>query len=244
MEMQEITIESKRGEENEEPGESMLETNAESTGHLIKAGKQTEGNIRLYRAVCVILTIICLVLLLVVIILSAKFQTGSAVCPDIEETKATNRQSPSLTPTCNYEQCQTHFSNIQPQYLGCQQCADGWLTFGRSCFFLSTVRLSWDESQRNCSARGGSLAVINSQLVQHFLTKEGKMKYWIGLRNKKETWTWVNNTVLGESYWAETPVGNCGILNSGNPPEKNWITASCEAYTYFICQLQMQPPIS
>lgn len=48
----------------------------------------------------------------------------------------------------------------------CQQCADGWLTFGRSCFYLSTFRLSWDESQRNCSARGGSLAVISSQRVQ------------------------------------------------------------------------------
>ncbi|XP_044065043.1 early activation antigen CD69 isoform X2 [Siniperca chuatsi] len=275
MEMQEITIEGERNEDNEGPSKPVLEGNTESTRNLIKseeeaepdpyaklqspfediyseavyggapvktnAGKQTEGNIRLYRAVCLFLTIISLVLLLVVIILSVKLQTGSTVCPERAEIAADSRQNPSFAPTCNYEKCQAHFNNIQPQYLGCQQCADGWLTFGRSCFFLSTFRLSWDESQRNCSARGGSLAVITSQRVQRFLTKEGKMKYWIGLKNKGETWTWVNNTVLQESYWADVMLeGDCGILSSGNPPEKNWITASCQAYTYFICQLQMQ----
>lgn len=50
--------------------------------------------------------------------------------------------------------------------LGCRQCADGWLTFGRSCFFLSTYRLGWEQSQRNCTARGGSLAIITSREVQ------------------------------------------------------------------------------
>ena len=36
------------------------------------SGKPTEGNSRLYRAACLFLTIICLILLLVVIILSVK----------------------------------------------------------------------------------------------------------------------------------------------------------------------------
>lgn len=48
----------------------------------------------------------------------------------------------------------------------CMQCAPGWLEFGTSCFFLSTNRLSWDESRMNCTARGGSLAVISNQKVQ------------------------------------------------------------------------------
>ncbi|XP_070767875.1 early activation antigen CD69 isoform X2 [Enoplosus armatus] len=203
-------------------------------------GKQTGGNTRLYRAVCLFLTIICLILLLVIIILSVKLQTGSTVCPESEKTTAADmRESPSSDQTCSYDQCQAHFNNVQPQY-GCRNCPDEWLTFGQSCFFLSTFRLSWDESQRNCSARGGSLAVVTSQRVQRFLTKEGKVKYWIGLRHKGETWTWVNNSVLQESYWAGAMTeGDCGILSSENLPEKNWITASCRAYTYFICQLQL-----
>lgn len=125
--------------------------------------------------------------------------------------------------------------------LGCQQCANGWLRLGQSCFYLSRFRLSWDESQRNCTARGGSLAVIDSLGLQNFLTKEGKMKYWIGLRRQGATWTWVNNAALRQSYWGDNmPEEACGILSSEGPPEKNWMRASCEFYTYFICQVQLQ----
>ncbi|KAI3360517.1 hypothetical protein L3Q82_002404 [Scortum barcoo] len=160
-------------------------------------GNQTEGNARLYRAGCIFLTIICLVLLLVVVILSVK-------------------------------------------HLGCRQCADGWLTLGRSCFYLSKFRLNWAESQRNCSARGGSLAVVSSPTIQNFLTEKGKMSYWIGLKHNGAAWTWVNNTVLRESYWAEVPPPEgCGLLSSRSPPEANWVTAACNAYSFFICQLHM-----
>ncbi|XP_073341467.1 C-type lectin domain family 4 member E isoform X2 [Pagrus major] len=194
--------------------------------------KPAEGNTRLYRAMCIFLTLLCLILLLVVIVLSLKLQTGSTVCPQ------------AVGDTCNYERCQTFFPSVPPHHPApdrrCQQCADGWLTFGRSCFFLSTFRLNWDESQRNCSASGGSLAVISSQSLQNFLTKEGKLQYWIGLRQNSSTWTWVNNTALQQSFWTGARSrGDCGVLSSGSPPEKNWVTAPCHTYTYFICQLQM-----
>uniref|UniRef100_A0A8C4DIT9 Si:dkey-26c10.5 n=1 Tax=Dicentrarchus labrax TaxID=13489 RepID=A0A8C4DIT9_DICLA len=223
MEMQEISTEGERKKEDEGASEPMLEAKTEEEAEpdpysklqnpaedvyaeafygdapvKTKAGKQAEGNTRLYRVVCLFLTIICLVLLVVVVILSLK------------------------------RECL------------CHKCADGWLTFGQSCFFLSTTRLSWDESQKNCSARGGSLAVISSPRVQRFLTKEGKFSYWIGLRQSGDTWTWVNDDSLQESYWTEgTSAGNCGMLKSNNPPEKNWLTAQCHAYTYYICQMQL-----
>ncbi|GAA6220542.1 early activation antigen CD69-like isoform X3 [Lates japonicus] len=205
--------------------------------------KQTEGNARLYRAGCVLLTIMCLVLLLIVIVLSLKLQTGSTTdCPENEVPIAPERANPKLASTCDYEQCKALFPSIpsiEAKHLGCRQCADGWLTFGRSCFFLSTYRLGWEQSQRNCTARGGSLAIITSQKVQNFLSKEGNLKYWIGLRRKGDTWTWVNNTAIRDSYWADNAAsGDCGILNSENRADKNWITAPCDAHTYFVCQLQ------
>uniref|UniRef100_A0A8C9ZDM2 Si:dkey-26c10.5 n=1 Tax=Sander lucioperca TaxID=283035 RepID=A0A8C9ZDM2_SANLU len=262
MEMQDIIKEEERNKEDEGASEPMLEVKTEEEAEpdhysklqipsediysealvggapfKTKAGKQTEGNTRLYRAACLFLTIICLVLLLVVIILSVKLQTGSTVCPEREETTGADRQSPPFAPTCSYEECQALLPNIQPQHRSCQQCADGWLTLGRSCFFLSTFRLSWDESQSICISKGGALAVVTSQRVQSFLTKQGKMQYWIGLRRKEATWTWVNNTVLRESYWADNTLeGDCGILSSESPHQKNWIKASCKDYTYFICQ--------
>ncbi|XP_029307412.1 early activation antigen CD69 isoform X1 [Cottoperca gobio] len=195
--------------------------------------KQTEGNARLFRAACLFLTVICLLLLLVVIILSVKLQTGSTVCSERGDTTA------PFAPKCSYEKCQALFSKIQPHDPACKLCPQGWRSFGRWCFYLSTFRMSWDESQKNCTARGGALAVVTSQKVQSFLTKEGNMDYWIGLRHKGDTWTWVDNTVLRESYWEATSEGDCGILSTNKPTEKNWSKASCAAYTYFICQLQL-----
>ncbi|XP_018538212.1 early activation antigen CD69 isoform X3 [Lates calcarifer] len=205
--------------------------------------KQTEANARLYRAGCILLTIMCLVLLLVVIVLSLKLQNGSHTdCPESEIPITPGHITPKSASPCNYEHCKDFFSSrssIEAKHLGCRQCADGWLTFGRSCFFLSTYRLGWEQSQRNCTARGGSLAIITSREVQNFLSKEGNLKYWIGLRQKGNMWTWVNNTAIRESYWAGNAAsGDCGILNSENQSDKNWIKAPCDAHTYFVCQLQ------
>ncbi|KAM7421013.1 hypothetical protein PAMA_015282 [Pampus argenteus] len=257
MEMEEITAVRNIHKEDEGTNEQIMETGEELQGHYSKLqnpsddvysdafydgsllktrpGNQTQGNVRLY-AVCLFLSIICLVLLLVVIILGVKLQTG---CGKIEETAAPNMPTAPFVRTCSFEQCQFSLSKAQFQNLGCQQCPNGWLPVDQSCFYLSRFRLSWDMSQKNCTARGGSLAVITSQRLQNFLTEKGNLKYWIGLRNQGATWTWVNNTVLKESYWADVEsAGDCGILNSKIPPEKNWMQSPCNSYTYFICQLQ------
>ncbi|KAM9852183.1 C-type lectin domain family 2 member D isoform 2-T2 [Aulostomus maculatus] len=194
--------------------------------------KQAQGNIRMYRLACFILSLVCLVLLVAVIVLCVKLQTGSAVCTVSGDFPASER--------CSCEQCPSYFVQNQIQVLRCQQCPNGWLSFDKFCFYLSTFRLSWDESQRNCSAAGGSLAVVTSKKVQNFLTQEGKLKYWIGLRFKGASWTWVNNTELTQSYWGDVPFkGDCGILDSRSPQDKNWMKSPCLSYSYFICQLQL-----
>ncbi|KAK1895027.1 C-type lectin domain family 1 member B [Dissostichus eleginoides] len=193
-------------------------------------GKQTEGNSRLYRAACLFLTIICLVLLLVVIILSVKLQTGSTICPEREQLPqmkggvvllirhAATRSARLSSPRCN--------PNI-PAVGSALRLAAFW-----------PVVLSWEESRRNCSSREGSLAVITNKGLQYYLTKEGRWNYWIGLRQTATTWTWEDKTELTESYWADgRSAGNCGILSSDKPAEKNWRKVSCEDSTYFICQL-------
>uniref|UniRef100_A0A3Q0T5C6 C-type lectin domain-containing protein n=1 Tax=Amphilophus citrinellus TaxID=61819 RepID=A0A3Q0T5C6_AMPCI len=98
--------------------------------------EQTEGNARLYRAACLFLTLICL--------------------------NSASDQKRFLLLT-NFSQYIYFFKFSLLPDIGCKQCAEGWLTFGRSCFFLSTFRLRWSESQQNCTSRGGSLAVITSK---------------------------------------------------------------------------------
>lgn len=69
--------------------------------------------------------------------------------------------------------CTVSFSSCTG--VGCRQCENGWLPLGRSCFYLSRYRLSWEESQKNCTARGGSLAVITNQGLQVALIS---LKFW------------------------------------------------------------------
>uniref|UniRef100_A0A1A8HC77 C-type lectin domain-containing protein n=1 Tax=Nothobranchius korthausae TaxID=1143690 RepID=A0A1A8HC77_9TELE len=179
-------------------------------------GQQVGGNERLYRYGCFALTGVCFILLLTVILLSLKL--GSQACP--------------------VEHCPQQIS--QNRHCGYQQCAKGWLPHGKSCYFLSTLRLSWADSQKNCSSGGGSLAVVSSQGVQHFLTRSGNLTYWIGLRKTATEWNWVNNTQLQQNYWSGSTIrSNCAYLNSEAPGEKNWETASCHALNYFICQLEL-----
>ncbi|KAM8870789.1 C-type lectin lectoxin-Lio3 isoform 2-T2 [Spinachia spinachia] len=223
------------GEEKRDECRENLSPESKSLVELERReGKKTETNTQLYRAACLFLTIVCLVLLLVVIILSVKLQTVTG------ETTAADRQGAPAAPRCSHDECLALSPIPPPQRCACQQCAKGWLPFGLSCFYLSTYRLSWDESQRDCTARGGALAVVTNRRVQNFLAEKGKMIYWIGLRQKGATWTWVDNTVLIESYWDEGPSdGDCGILSNVKPPEKNWIKDSCDAVAFFICQLQL-----
>ncbi|XP_005925343.1 C-type lectin domain family 4 member A isoform X2 [Haplochromis burtoni] len=267
MEMQEIPKETEKGKEGDEgPSEPMLEVKKEEEAeqdHYAKLqissedvyseafsaagsrkqilGKEpTGGNVRLYRGVCLFLTLMCIVLLVVVIILSLKLQTGPTVCPVVEESATAKEAVPAFAPGCSFENCQAQFPAIHIKHHGCRLCGDGWMTFGRSCFFLSTFRLKWHQSEQNCTSRGGSLAVITSKEVQDFLTQKGNLQYWIGTIKKGTEWTWVDSTKLQESYWAEDPrTGNCGIIDSTGPSARNWIRAPCNVATYFICQLQL-----
>uniref|UniRef100_A0A8C6SHJ2 Si:dkey-26c10.5 n=1 Tax=Neogobius melanostomus TaxID=47308 RepID=A0A8C6SHJ2_9GOBI len=123
--------------------------------------------------------------------------------------------------------------------LCCQsnQCAPGWLQFGESCFFLSTLRKTWDEAKKNCSDMRGDLAVVTSPSVQKFLTGNGRLQYWIGLRGN----TWVNGKSLSQSYWSDKPTpGYCVMLRGDMASDKNWYKSSCTRLTYYICERPVQ----
>ncbi|XP_075897249.1 hepatic lectin isoform X2 [Nelusetta ayraudi] len=205
------------------------------TSEFKKAGKPTgeTGNIRLYKAASVFLAVLCVLLLLATIALAVKLQNGSGVCPVPEDARS-----------CSADECESVCATVQPRFDSrsghiCYQCPPGWLKFQERCFYLSTTRLSWELGQKNCSASGGSLAVIDSKAIQDFLTQKGNLNYWIGLKHDS-AWTWVDKTVLRRSYWADnTQAKGCATLRSEEPAEKNWKSGSCSMYTYFICQLQM-----
>ncbi|XP_049587742.1 lectin BRA-3 [Syngnathus scovelli] len=193
--------------------------------------KQGQGAVRPYRLACLILTILCCLLLLVVIFLSVK--TKNDACPENLDSWR--------PPTCSAKMCRTFMSRNQDQCYCCNQCPLGWFRLDQTCFFASTFRLSWEESQKNCSGEGGSLAVVSSQKVQTFLTeKVENLKYWIGLRRNGNVWTWVDNSTLRQSYWKDSQATeDCALLNGKDSTKNSWMKSSCNSYTYYICQIQL-----
>lgn len=130
------------------------------------------------------------------------------------------------------------------------RCPEGWTKFNFGCYFLSTYRMNWDEGQKNCSAQGGSLVVINNKDVQvgvttllifdavmfsvaknsvltlfckcrrlqDFLTTELILSaYWIGLRKKMDTWSWVDNSTLQERSVVDLKDSLIGLIGCGQP---------------------------
>ncbi|XP_061530446.1 early activation antigen CD69-like isoform X2 [Phycodurus eques] len=244
MEMEEVDAKKKQLEEDMATNKPMLEVRGPGEYTRLQKptediysnvvdptkqrAKQVQGPVRPYRVACLILTVLCLVLL-VVIILLVKMTAESTACPVSSASW--------VPPTCSTDQCTAFTSQDQHQCYCCNQCPPGWLRLEESCFFLSKLRLSWEESQRDCLEKGGSLAVVSSHKVQNFLSQCGNfMKYWIGLRRIRDMWIWVDNTNLQQSYWgAYLTTGNCAMLHSNGLPD-NWMMIPCRSYMYYICQ--------
>uniref|UniRef100_H2M8Y5 Si:dkey-26c10.5 n=1 Tax=Oryzias latipes TaxID=8090 RepID=H2M8Y5_ORYLA len=224
--------------------------------------KELPGNARLYRAVCAFLLVICLILLAVVVILGMKlcisFKFSVQVCsggavPFLKVFLAGFQKYNGICHSFKYDFTVLlcvfvwvkHFLSFTALYLllcagaACEKCPRGWIAYRNYCYFLSTLRLNWDNSQSNCTKVGGSLAVIESQEVQNFLSKNGKLNYWIGLKQDQSEWKWNDNKMLEKSYWKSNPGnGDCALLYSRDPAEKNWAKISCQAASYYICQIE------
>ncbi|KAL0985133.1 hypothetical protein UPYG_G00153290 [Umbra pygmaea] len=212
---------------------------------------KAQGNIGVYRFVCFLLSIICVILLMVITALCVKLQSQSLVCPgtdksiEVEEKVSEVKdewsvgaeERPPFSKMCSLQKCQATYSQQLSQLFGCNRCENGWQYFENSCYFLSEIRMQWNESRDSCQKRGGELAVITNKRVQTFLTEKGNLMYWIGLRQRNGSWVWVNNTTLGQSYWSETDRHHeCGLLVGKDLPEKSWKSSACEIFMFYICQ--------
>ncbi|XP_058260432.1 C-type lectin domain family 6 member A-like isoform X2 [Hemibagrus wyckioides] len=138
----------------------------------------------------------------------------------------------------------------------CTLCEEGWKSLGLKCYYFSTHKLNWTQSQDYCVEKGGHLVIITGQTEQDFLVSQIGETHWIGL-NDLETegqWMWVNNQPLketGVTFWysapgrpdepdnwkEEDPAGeNCAALGSEGGHTHKWFDASCHKQKRFICE--------
>ncbi|KAJ8248411.1 hypothetical protein GJAV_G00241750 [Gymnothorax javanicus] len=123
-------------------------------------------------------------------------------------------------------------------------CSGGWKQFSCKCYFFSTDKKSWKDSQAYCKNQGADLVVIKSQDKQEFINKYavGEFHYWIGMNDQSPGFTWVDGTTLRDedARWKPgAPDGdrrrneNCVFTG---PSEQLWGDTQCYKLHKWICE--------
>ncbi|XP_064204822.1 integrin alpha-L-like isoform X2 [Anguilla rostrata] len=83
---------------------------------------------------------------------------------------------------------------------GCA-CLTGWRIHQGKCYFFSTEKMHWSQSQEYCASKGANLVIINNQQEQNFVSSRINETHWIGLsdRDTEGQWVWVDGTPLDRS---------------------------------------------
>ncbi|XP_066283046.1 C-type lectin domain family 4 member M-like [Branchiostoma lanceolatum] len=117
--------------------------------------------------------------------------------------------------------------------------------FQGNCYSVSETAGSYDQAERECTERGGILAVITDQLTQDFfiqLLSVSSKDTWIGLADEhfRGEWQWSDGMFLSSStytswaYGEPNDSGNCTHLWPAGG--FNWDDQPCHKSAYHICQ--------
>ncbi|XP_025911325.1 C-type lectin domain family 17, member A-like isoform X2 [Apteryx rowi] len=124
----------------------------------------------------------------------------------------------------------------------CTRCPAGWQQFLRTCYFLSTVRKTWQDAKLFCGSYGSHLAIINSEQENKFLANQiMDRQFWLGLTDmhKEGDWQWVDGSPLSLKFWNAGEPNNVGhegedcatLYGSGR-----WNDITCFDTKTWICE--------
>ncbi|XP_028453873.1 CD209 antigen-like protein D [Perca flavescens] len=181
-----------------------------------------------FRAAALCLAVLCFLMMTGLILLSVYFI--------LLQTKHEVLQT-------RYKQLSNNNSQLQVK-VSEKWCSDGWTTFGRSCYFKSKEKNTWDGSRADCrEERGADLVVINNEEEQKFvseLNKDGES--WIGLRNigtySYSEWKWVDGSPLRKTFWASGLTRNDDHLYAATccDQQGKWKKRRYDDYKNGICE--------
>ncbi|XP_014433014.2 C-type lectin domain family 2 member B-like isoform X2 [Pelodiscus sinensis] len=95
-------------------------------------------------------------------------------------------------------------------------CSGVWVSFQGKCFYFSEAEGNWTYSRNNCSARGASLAAIDTPQEMAFMLRyRGLSDHWIGLQGEEDQpRRWVNGTEFN-NWFKIGGGGECVYLKEG-----------------------------
>uniref|UniRef100_A0A3Q3KRH3 Asialoglycoprotein receptor-like 1 n=1 Tax=Mastacembelus armatus TaxID=205130 RepID=A0A3Q3KRH3_9TELE len=133
-------------------------------------------------------------------------------------------------------------------------CREGWASFQRSCYLLSTTAVTWRKAEEQCQGHGGHLLVLNTVEELDYISKivELRFNYWIGLveREHEGHWSWVDGTDFNSTpiFWDQGQPDDwdyrengedCGQLHaSQRRKRKLWNDADCNLQYQYICEVK------
>ncbi|XP_067332601.1 hepatic lectin-like isoform X1 [Channa argus] len=122
-------------------------------------------------------------------------------------------------------------------------CSQEWTRFGSSCYFKSSEKKTWSNSQTDCEKRESNLVIINSKEEQDFVTKLNmNEESWIGLKTKwtsgKYQWNWVDGSTQTKTFWATSPVDNPTVWTAAVccDQQGQWTTQGYNHVRKWICE--------
>ncbi|XP_028616908.1 C-type lectin domain family 4 member A-like isoform X2 [Grammomys surdaster] len=147
--------------------------------------------------------------------------------------------------THNKLNCRKNVSSMEDKVWSC--CPMDWKAFGSHCYFISTNRASWNESEANCSQMGAHLVVIHSQKQEDFITGilDKAAAYFIGLSDPgHRQWQWIDQMPYNESatFWHKGEPNNdnekCVIINHPKNTGWGWNDIHCSDEQKSVCQMK------
>ncbi|XP_031670394.1 CD209 antigen-like protein E [Oncorhynchus kisutch] len=154
--------------------------------------------------------------------------------------------------TAERDQLQTSYNNLtkeRDQLQTCNKygtCPQDWIRSCCSCYYISPNEKTWDDSRKDCQARGANLVIINSREEQAFIKSFNK-RAWFGLTDieVEGTWRWVDGTPLTTSYWNKGEPNDlkgedCALVdNTQKDPVVAWNDVPCNHKNGWICERQL-----
>ncbi|XP_008583682.1 PREDICTED: uncharacterized protein LOC103601078 [Galeopterus variegatus] len=109
-------------------------------------------------------------------------------------------------------------------------CATLWSSFQSSCYLISTVIRSWNESQKDCAVMGADTVAVNTKDEQEFIIKNlNKILLTLGLSDPEgqRHWQWVDQTPYNKSitFWHSHEPNNpdeCCVVINFHTASKQW----------------------